>query len=458
MANIDPIAFSTAKLRLLEQIQISCSDSPTDNKPRLIRCKVEVENMAAMQWLAHQSITIKTYWANRNREFKMAGLGVAHEISGQDTPDLEKLFADLRVFLDPKYPELRYYGGFQFNRGSKPSQEWKSFGAYRFVIPQFELHRSDAGTYLVCNFLHNGLDKSPSDELIKQLDEIQFELTMSDWEERTILHRRDIPDWAEWQSALNTALEEMRAGKYEKVVLARKATLTFNDPVDPVAYLLRLRRMAEDTFNFFFQADEGHAFLGATPERLFKRQGRTLHTEAIAGTRPRGLTSRDDVRYANALLNSEKEVREHSIVVDMIRNVLEKHCHNLVVDEEVQITRLSHVQHLCKHFKGELDPETSDADLIEALHPTPAMGGFPTDIALEAIHDLEPFNRGWYAAPIGFVGHDHTEFVVAIRSALVEKERVSLYSGAGIVLGSDPAEEWQEIEDKISKFLKALDH
>ena len=454
---MDPFAFSTAKHRLLEQIQNACQGSHDHDAPRMIRCKVEVENVAAMQWLACQSIPIKTYWANRNQEFKMAGLGVAHEISGQDTPDLTKLFEDLRVNLDPKYPELRYYGGFQFNRGSKPSQEWKSFGAYRFIIPQFELHRSDEGTFLVCNFFKNAENCQPPEAIIKQLEDVQFELTMSDWEERTILHRRDIPDRAEWESSLNTALEEMGAGKYEKVVLARKATLTFNDPVDPVAYLLRLRRMTEDTFNFYFQADEGHAFLGATPERLFKRQGRTIHTEAIAGTRPRGLTTRDDERYSKALLNSEKEVREHSIVVDMIRNVLEQHCHNLVVDEEVQITRLSHVQHLCKHFKGELDPETSDADLIEALHPTPAMGGYPTDIALEAIEDLEPFNRGWYAAPIGFVGHDHTEFVVGIRSALVERERVSLYSGAGIVLGSDPAEEWQEIEDKISKFLKALD-
>ncbi len=454
---MDPFAFSTAKLRLLEQIRNACSESESHDAPRMIRCKVEVENVAAMQWLACQSIPIKTYWANRNQEFKMAGLGIAHEISGQQTPDLTKLFTELRVLLDPKYPDLRYYGGFQFNQGSKPSQEWKSFGAYRFIIPLFELHRSEEGTFLVCNFLQNIENCNPPEAIVKQLEDVQFELTMSDWEERTILHRRDIPDRAEWQSSLDTALEEMETGKYEKVVLARKATLTFNDPVDPVAYLLRLRRMTEETFNFYFQADEGHAFLGATPERLFKRQGRTLHTEAIAGTRPRGLTTRDDERYARALLNSEKEVREHSIVVDMIKNVLEKYCHNLVMDEEVQITRLSHVQHLCKHFKGELDPETSDADLIKALHPTPAMGGYPTDIALEAIEDLEPFNRGWYAAPIGFVGHDHTEFVVAIRSALIEKERVSLYSGAGIVLGSDPAEEWQEIEDKISKFLKALD-
>ena len=454
---MDPLSFSTAKLRLLEQIQNACLEFQSGNVPRMIRCKVEVENVAAMQWLACQSIPIKTYWANRNQEFKMAGIGVAHEISGQETPDLKKLFQELHLFLDPKYPELRYYGGFQFNRGSKPSQEWKSFGAYRFIIPQFELHRSEAGTFLVYNFLHEGRDSKLPGDLTRQLDDVQFELTLSDWEERTILHRRDIPDRAEWQSSLDTALEEMGDGKYEKVVLARKATLTFNDPVDPVAYLLRLRRMTEETFNFYFQADEGHAFLGATPERLFRRQGRTLHTEAIAGTRPRGLTTRDDERYARALLNSEKEVREHSIVVDMIQNVLEKYCHNLVMDEKVQITRLSHVQHLCKHFKAELDPETSDADLIEALHPTPAMGGFPTDIALEAIDDREPFNRGWYAAPIGFVGHDHTEFVVGIRSALVEQERVSLYSGAGIVLGSDPAEEWQEIEDKISKFLKALD-
>ena len=454
---MDPIAFSTAKLRLLDQIQNACSEPSSHGASRMIRCKVEVENVAAMQWLACQSIPIKTYWANRNQEFKMAGLGVAHEVSGQETPDLAKLFKDLRTYLDPKYPELRYYGGFQFNQGSKPSQEWKSFGAYRFIIPQFELHRSDEGTFLVCNFLQNTENCDPPEGIVKQLEDVQFELTLSDWEERTILHRRDIPDRAEWQSSLDTALEEMEAGKYEKVVLARKATLTFNDPVDPVAYLLRLRRMTEETFNFYFQADEGHAFLGATPERLFKRQGQTLDTEAIAGTRPRGLTTRDDERYAKALLNSEKEIREHSIVVDMIRNVLEKYCHNLVVDEDVQITRLSHVQHLCKHFKCELNPDTTDADLIKALHPTPAMGGYPTERALEAIEDLEPFNRGWYAAPIGFVGHDHTEFVVAIRSALIERERVSLYSGAGIVLGSDPAEEWQEIEDKISKFLKALD-
>ncbi len=454
---MDPLALTSAKHRLIDQLHNSCEEHKNSYTNRIIRCKVEIENVAAMQWLACQSIQVKTYWANRNQEFKMAGVGIAHEISGQDVPDLNQLFDELQSLLNPNHPNLRYYGGFQFNKESHVGKGWESFGAYRFIIPQFELHRSVKGTFLVSNHYFQPGVENQLETLIADLDELQFDVTLSDWEERAVLHRKDIPNRTDWDQSILTALDDMEAGKYEKVVLARKAVLTFNDPVDPAAYLLRLRRMSEETFNFYFQTDESHAFLGATPERLFKRKGRTIHTEAIAGTRPRGKTTRDDERFARALLNSDKELREHGIVVDVIDNVLKKHCKQLSVDEDVEIIRLSHVQHLGKHFSGELEDDTSDADLIKDLHPTPAMGGYPTDIALKAIEELEPFNRGWYAAPIGFVGYDHTEFVVAIRSALVEKEQVCLYSGAGIVLGSDPAEEWQEIEDKISKFLKALD-
>ncbi len=454
---MDPLALSSAKHRLLDQLKNSCDELKYSNNSRIIRCKVEVEPTAAMEWLACQSAPIKTYWANRNQEFKMAGVGIAHEISGSESPDLHKLFEELRSLLDPKYPDQCYYGGFQFNKNSNPAPEWESFGAFRFIIPQFEFHRSSAGTFLVCNYYYQVDQENRIEDIVAQLDEIQFEITLSDWEERTILHRQDIPNQADWNSSITSTLADMTADKYKKVVLARKAILTFNDPVDPAAYLLRLRRMSEETFNFYFQTDKDHAFLGATPERLFWRQGRTIHAEAIAGTRPRGKTKRDDERYTKALLASDKEIREHAIVVDMIEDVLNKHCSELTMDEEVQITRLSHVQHLCKNFAGELDSDTNDADLLNELHPTPAMGGFPTDLALDAIETQESFNRGWYAGPIGYVGYDHAEFVVGIRSALVEKERVSLFSGAGIVQGSDPGEEWQEIEDKISKFLKALD-
>ena len=454
---MDPIALSSSKQRLIEKLHRSCDELHDHETNRIVRCKVEVEGVAAMEWLACQSTPVKTYWANRNQEFKMAGVGIALEISGQDVPDLHSLFNELQSFLDPNHPDLRFYGGFQFNKDKPVEKGWEKFGAYRFIIPRFELHRSAQGTFLISNHYYQANLPNQLETLIQELDQLQFDVTLSDWEERAILRRQDSPNREDWNRSILSALDDMAENKYEKVVLARKAILTFNDPVDPTAYLLRLRRMSEETFNFYFQTDDDHAFLGATPERLFKRKGRTIHTEAIAGTRPRGKTTYDDERFAKALLSSDKEIREHAIVVDVIANVLDKHCESVEVDEKVQITRLSHVQHLCKHFVGELDQNTSDADLINDLHPTPAMGGFPTDIALEAIDKFEPFNRGWYAAPIGFVGYDHTEFVVAIRSALVEKEQVCLYSGAGIVKGSNPAEEWQEIEDKISKFLKALD-
>jgi len=454
---MNPLSLSSAKQRLTQQLRSAYASNASLSKNRIIRCQVEVEDIAAMQWLACQTDPVKTYWANRNHEFKMAGVGIAHEVSSSTAPDLSQLFSELQTLLDPSYPDLHYYGGFQFNPEQNPAKEWATFGAYRFIIPKFELHRSDRGTFLVCNYYFQPDQPNHLAAIIAGLDLLQLEITLTEWGDRTVLHRRDIPDRSDWEAALNTALDAMHAGKYQKVVLARKASLIFNGPVDPVAYLLRLRRMSEETFNFYFQTDQDHAFLGATPERLYKRQGRSIQTEAIAGTRPRGKTPQDESRHAKALLNSEKELREHRIVVDAIQQVLEQHCQELQVDPAVQVIRLSHVQHLCKHFNGTLDHDTGDAELIRDLHPTPAMGGYPTAPALEAIAALEPFERGWYAAPLGFVGCDHTEFVVGIRSALIEKDQVSLYSGAGIVIGSDPELEWQEIESKISKFLKALD-
>jgi menaquinone-specific isochorismate synthase len=455
---MNTVSLHSAKIRLSEDLRRSVQELSDPWRKQIIRCKVEVEDIAAMQWLACQSSIVKTYWANRNQEFKMAGLGVAHKLSGDTLPDLNILFDQMHELLDPRYPDLRYYGGFQFDFGGEAqAREWASFGAFRFVIPQFELHRSESGAFLVCNHYYEPEYQGKLDEVLTELESIQSDITLSNWGERAVLHRQDVHDRDTWQNSILTALTQMAEGQYDKVVLARKAVLTFNDPLDPVAYLLRLRRMSEETFNFFFQPDQDHAFLGATPERLFKRVGRTIQTEAIAGTRPRGKTTIEDQRYSKALLNSEKELREHAIVVDMIRGVLDNHCTSLEVDETVGLIKLSHVQHLCKHFNGTLDENTNDADLIRDLHPTPAMGGFPIQAALKAIQELEPFQRGWYAAPVGYVGHHSTEFVVAIRSALIERDQVSLYSGAGIVPGSDPEEEWQEIEDKISKFLKALD-
>ena len=184
---MDPIALSSSKQRLIEKLHRSCDELHDHETNRIVRCKVEVEGVAAMEWLACQSTPVKTYWANRNQEFKMAGVGIALEISGQDVPDLHSLFNELQSFLDPNHPDLRFYGGFQFNKDKPVEKGWEKFGAYRFIIPRFELHRSAQGTFLISNHYYQANLPNQLETLIQELDQLQFDVTLSDWEERAIL-------------------------------------------------------------------------------------------------------------------------------------------------------------------------------------------------------------------------------------------------------------------------------
>ncbi len=459
-AETDSIPIAAVKKAMTSLIEGRFTDLNSwdaEARQTMQRVKVHIEDLPAMQWLSCQTDPIKTYWANRNQEFRMAGIGIADIATAETAADLPDLVERLRSQLSTQYPHLRYYGGFQFDMSNGLAPEWTAFGSYRFIIPRFEVYRDTSGTYFACNFMHDPEDTSQLQTILGELKKVQFDLILLDWEERVPLIRSDTPNENDWELMIEQALADLKAGEYEKIVLARRATLEFSGDLDPVAYLLRLRLMAEDTFNFYFQPDEEHAFLGATPERLFRREGRALATEAIAGTKPRGRNRREDDRLGEELLHSDKELREHGFVVNMIHEELDQFCVAVEVDDEVSLTKLAHVQHLCRHFTAELNAEVGDADLLASLHPTPAIGGVPRDKALKHIADLEPFKRGWYAGTIGYVGHDLAEFVVAIRCALIEKQRLSLFSGAGIVRGSDPEMEWQEIEDKISKFLKALE-
>jgi menaquinone-specific isochorismate synthase len=156
------------------------------------------------------------------------------------------------------------------------------------------------------------------------------------------------------------------------------------------------------------------------------------------------------------LLTSDKDQREHDIVRKSIRQKLHKFVDHLDVDNQASILRLTWKQHLRSNVHGMLKEGVDDGVLLQRLHPTPAVGGYPTENALPEIARIEPFNRGWFAAPIGWIGADSVEFAVGIRSGLIEGNTLSLYSGAGIVRGSDPDQEWQEVENKIQDFISVL--
>jgi menaquinone-specific isochorismate synthase len=189
---------------------------------------------------------------------------------------------------------------------------------------------------------------------------------------------------------------------------------------------------------------------------LYQRNNGTIYSEAIAGTRPRGKNEFEDCVLERELLDSDKERREHAFVIESIQESLNSLCKEVIASKEISVIKLRRLQHLYSKFHGKLKDNISDADILSALHPTPAVGGVPGKEALEQIQTMEPFHRGWYAAPIGWIGYNSAEFAVAIRSGLVNGKSLALYSGGGIVEGSDVNSEWHEIENKIGNFLKAL--
>jgi menaquinone-specific isochorismate synthase len=252
------------------------------------------------------------------------------------------------------------------------------------------------------------------------------------------------------------ALDAIADRALDKVVLARRVGLDLGTALDPFLVLRHLRQATPGCFHFAVQPAGGAAFIGASPERLFRRRGDRVVSEAVAGTRPRGETPEADAALRDELLESPKERREHAFVQDAIRTELEALCTDVDDPQPPSDLALTRERHLHAPLAGTLRPDTSTLDLLDALHPTPAVGGVPTDEALAAIRTQEPFDRGWYAGPVGWLGADAAEFAVAIRSGLVQHSRLALFSGAGIVEGSKPDREWEEIEQKIGDFASIL--
>jgi len=178
---------------------------------------------------------------------------------------------------------------------------------------------------------------------------------------------------------------------------------------------------------------------------------------ALAGSARRGETEEEDVRIGAELLQSGKNNCEHAIVVAMMQEALKNHCTHVYVSAAPQLLKLKNVQHLKTPIVGELIPGRCILDIMADLHPTPAVGGFPHHAALEAIRNTEKLDRGWYSAPLGWIGASgHGEFAVALRSGLIDGSKARLFAGCGIVADSDPQTEFAESCLKFQVMLHAL--
>ncbi|MCK6508501.1 isochorismate synthase [Myxococcota bacterium] len=233
--------------------------------------------------------------------------------------------------------------------------------------------------------------------------------------------------------------------------------VVLSDSNAPFALLAALRAQAADSYVFAFQPTRHTVFLGASPERLYARQGELLFSEALAGTRPRRSDPTQDQRLGEELLASPKDRYEQLLVLRSLRERFGLLCHALAEIPAPALRKLKYVQHLWTPIQGHLHAEVDDTSILRALHPTPAVGGRPSVMALSLLREFERFGRGWYAAPVGWMGAQGAEFAVAIRSALLAQEQLLLFTGAGIVPDSDAETEWQELEQKLKTFWEFVD-
>jgi isochorismate synthase len=254
-----------------------------------------------------------------------------------------------------------------------------------------------------------------------------------------------------WRAAVLAALEAIGSGRLDKVVLAREAAVEADGPFPRAELLRRLRRRPGGST--YLYASGG--FVGASPELLVRRQGRVAISRPMAGTVPQGDGAGAGADALARLTGSPKEAVEHRLVVDAVAEGLAKVADRVEVGRP-EVVRLSTVAHLATEITAALTgPLPSALELAGLLHPTPAVGGSPRDAALAAIADLEPFDRGCYAGPVGWVDRAG-EWAVAIRCASLDGRRARLIAGAGIVPGSDPDAEWDETEHKLRAMLEIL--
>ncbi len=392
-----------------------------------MRIKILAPQIDPLAWLANQRVYPKIYYETVGGTAQIGAVGCAHQINHVPSFTLSSASA-------------RFFGGMDFFLGD--NRTWKGFPSCRYVLPLVELERRKGKTHLYVNKTSQAPD----------LSQIHFDTSDIRSINQKLMHASHIPTYSVWEKDVQEALQCIENRLFDKIVLARRALFTFNEALTPLAFFRSIQRSKTATL-FAYQFSSDQAFIGSTPESLYQRCKRRITTAAIAGTRPRGKNTTEDRKLKKELLDSPKERRELLFVLQGIEKTLQPLCSFLRAANQVQTVQTSSLHHLFHPFSGLLKKGVEDAHIIRALHPTPAVGGHPKTGSLERICQLEIFDRGWYAAPVGWISKECAHLFVAIRSALIKRKELSLFSGTGIVCGSSPEKEWEELDQKIAQFI-----
>lgn len=407
------------------------------------------------------------FWKDPNEAHTLVGMGIAKQIQSNQVSnrfrDVESKWSNIiesAVIIGEQKesgtgPSL--FGGFTFDPVKKKTKLWSKFSDSLFHIPSYMLSVVNGQAYLTTNAVCTQHDDH---RLVEKINaERQVLLAAASQKQEfsiaSIEHIDEIgPD--EWKESVTDLVNSFEGSDLKKVVLARELRLRFNDDIKVERTLKHLLAEQPESYVFAFEVN-GDCFLGASPERLVKREGEKVFSTCLAGSIARGSTPTEDRLLGESLLKDQKNLVEHEYVVEMIKEAMNETCEYITIPNRPELMKTKYIQHLYTPVIGKCKQTTSLLDIVDRLHPTPALGGLPQEAAVQRIREVEELDRGFYAAPIGWLDyHGNGEFAVAIRSALIQGMEASLFAGCGVVADSDAESEYIETSIKFRPMLTAL--
>ena len=425
-----------------------------------------VDPLACFKKLGH-SDTLNFYWENCSKHEAVAAWGVT--VRGNTNPN--ERFSSAQNLIQTWFKQITREGANNLAIG-KPSvfcgftffnhvDAAEPFRSGTLFLPRFQIVKKNKNCCLIINFpLQQPEYKS---QVITKIEQYIDAIDWSDLEQLAenenclrSTDRQQTQDPNYFKSVVESALDSIAAGELSKIVIAHTTEIESEVPFDPIESLSNLRELHPDCYIFSTSNGLGQNFVGASPERLLSVQNQQLVTDALAGSAPRGGNNTEDLHLANLLLKNRKEKREHhavrNFIIDRLKGIGLK-----PQQLPLQILKLSNIQHLWTPIYAHLPAEIEPLEIVELLHPTPAVAGVSTKSACDKICYYEKCDRSLYAAPLGWVDYEgNCEFIVGIRSALLDGNLARLYAGAGIVSGSNPDKEFSEVQLKLQSLLKAL--
>jgi len=379
---------------------------------------------------------------------RLVGIGTAWSASGTG----ERRFADIGEGLAAMgRPDLKAFFGFSFLPEGASSDVWDGYPSADVFLPRIGIEQSGDGTRLTVMIPETDHIGPTLDLLgsIRRPERIQ----VMDLGDHSI---ESHPPVSEWAASVADALVEIRKGDLDKVVLARSVVVRSTEPVAILRVFRELVRQYPQCYNFAWKSGDA-VFMGASPELFAEVDGSRFHSNPLAGSAPRGEGEDEDRIIAQTLMTIAKEREEHALVVDDLTKRLAPFVAELTVPRTPSLKQMATVQHLSTEIDGVLATGVGILDVIQATHPTPAVGGVERDAAVRYIKDHEVIDRGWYTGGIGWIsGAGDGAICIGLRCGLIRENTTHVFAGAGIVAGSEPKAELDETRLKLRPLMDLL--